>query len=609
MCGVLGLVSFRSEPSSRQIAALNPLLSHRGPDASGVANLGPACFGHTRLSILGVHTDEARQPVCQRDCLLSFNGEIYNFKELSAELRNDGIKCSGNSDTETLFLCLVNWGVDRTLAKLDGMYAFGFFDGRNQNLHLARDPIGEKSLYWNVSGERLWFASEIKVLLATGEVSHAPNLSRIDDYLYTTKVNGADTMFRDVTELEPGTVLTFSKQGGPQIRSFWRLEDCFENTGSVRADETAEAFSDYLTQAVESRRVSDVPVGVLASGGIDSNALIELLLSARPNDTLDLFFADNFNPEMSERPDVEIFLSHAQQRHPEAALRFHPNFQPIDEYLDWLERLTWHYDEPVQYQNSPLLGGLCERARQEGIKVLFSGEGMDEILHGYVRFERTMRLLEGVDDRNTILSHFYFGGGLHSVELVKQLTRGVSEGAEASASWRWLETHLDQPLELLQLVHSQKFRMQTLLQRQDRIGMAESIEIRVPFVAPRFLNWVNRLSGKAKFNSETKETKVMLRQVMSERLPQRILTKSKDGFPTDMGVWLRQDRMQQLATEFVQDSNGFCQSYLDGNLANEIVTDHFSGGERHDMMVWQLFSLEMWHRTFGNGVSTALTAS
>jgi asparagine synthase (glutamine-hydrolysing) len=597
MCGILGAFSGQgAPPPTAQIAELVELLHHRGPDDRGVASLDVAVFGHTRLSIIGVERAEAQQPIKHQRCLLSFNGEIYNFRELSDDLRADGIALSGHSDTETLFYCLVHWGVAKTLDRLDGMFAFAFYDGRSRTLSLARDPVGEKPLYWSLARERVWFASEIKVLLASGEVSPAPNLRRIDDYLYTTKVNGAETLFRDVVELEPGTFLTLEDgQIEPRCRPYCRLEDGFEAAAAAEAW-SPERFAERLGRAVSSRRISDVPVGILLSGGIDSNALTELMLESRPQERLDLFFADNENEAVSERPDAEAFLENARQRYPQARLDYHPKVQNFGDYIERLKRLTWFYDEPIQFQNSPLLGGLCEAARERGIKVLFSGEGSDELLHGYVRFARTAAQLEGIDDPAARLHHLYYGGGSETVDVIARLTAGVAEGAQATQPWNWLERHLDQPLAALQMIFSQKFRMQTLLQRQDRIGMASSIEIRVPFLAPGFVQWMNRMPLQSKFSAATGETKVALRALMRGRLPERILSKAKDGFPSDMAVWLRQPHMQAAVRELVGDTRGFCQSQLDGKLANGIVEDHFSGRQRRDMLIWQLFALEIWQR-------------
>jgi len=613
MCGILGVDWRDGAPVPReQVAGLTALLDHRGPDDRGVAAAGRVCFGHTRLAIIATGREEARQPVSRDGCLLTYNGEIYNFRDLVEALRREGIACSGLSDTETLFLCLRHWGVARTLDAVDGMFAFAYHEDRTGTTTLARDRVGEKPLYWSLAAGRLWFASEIKALLAGGDVSAEPNLARIDDFLFTARINGEDTFFREVRELEPGTMLEYGPAGGaPAIRAYWQLEEHLPTGPDAAVDDALRGdFLDRAAGAVGSRRISDVPVGVLLSGGIDSNTLTDLLLTATPDDTLDLFFADNADPAVSERTDVDAFLDGARQRHPEATLRLHSGILDFDDYQQRFRRLTWHYDEPIQFTNTPLLGGLCARARGTGVKVLFSGEGSDELLYGYDRFERTRRQLDGVDDRQAILSALYFGGGQHSADLVRRLTAGVAQGPEATAPWRWLERHVGRlPLDLLQMIFSQKFRLQMLLQRQDRVGMSESIEIRVPFLAPAFVAWVNRLPMAAKRHPETGNGKRILREVMRGRLPARILEKPKDGFPADMNWWLQGTDMARLVRELVEDPAGFCRSYLDGGLARQIVADHFSGNARRDVLIWNLFSLEIWHRVFGRGAAQSRIAA
>jgi asparagine synthetase B (glutamine-hydrolysing) len=242
--------------------------------------------------------------------------------------------------------------------------------------------------------------------------------------------------------------------------------------------------------------------------------------------------------------------------------------------------------------------------------VLLSGEGADELFCGYDRFARTLGEIGKDADTNDIIGALYFGGGRHSVADVERLTAGVSQGSKATDPWRWLEANIDDfPLDRLQLLFSQRYRLQTLLQRQDRIGMASSIEIRVPFLAPWFAAWVNRLPVAALYDPATGTTKKCLREVMAERLPQRILTKPKDGFPSDMLSWLREDRLEAIVRDMVGDPGGFCQSHLDGAFANQLLADHFSGKSRRDVLVWELYALEVWHCQFGQNPVEAVAAT
>lgn len=609
MCGILGVLATDGRPPPAEtVAGLVPMLAHRGPDDRGDASLGQAAFGYTRLSIIGLAEEAARQPALRGRQMLAFNGEIYNYRDLAARLRDEGIPAAGRSDTDTLFLALAHWGVERTLAAIDGMFAFAWYDAANGGLTLARDPLGEKPLYWAQARGRLWFASEIKVLLGSGEIDAAPNLARIDDYFYTAKVNGAATMFRDVREVEPGTVLRVEAGGEIRIRRYWDVMAAASERGSL--DSLAEPFGRRLREAVASRRISDVPLGLLFSGGIDSNALADLLLEGAPDEDLRFYFADNANEAVSERPDAEATFGALEARYPGAGLTLRSRRLGMDAYLDELRRLTWHYDEPIQFYNSPLLGALCQAARDDGLKVLLSGEGSDEILYGYDRFARTARLIEGESEREARIAHFYYGGGLHSRDAVRDLTGAVAEGAEASEPWRWLDHHLDAASpDSLQLLYSQRYRLQMLLQRQDRIGMADGIEIRVPYLAPGFVRWVNALPTEAKYDAASGETKRLLRRAMRGRLPERILTKAKDGFPADIAVWLRTGELAGVLTDMVGDPNGFCQNHLDGAVARRLVAGHFDGTRRLDTLMWLLLSLETWHRVFAEGVPAAAPAA
>ena len=608
MCGILGIFDMSGgRQDTGVVESLLPTLAHRGPDDRGVAALGPVVFGHTRLSILGIEKPWARQPLkCGRG-LLNFNGEIYNFELLARRLKAEGIRCEGGSDTEVFGLCLENWGVEKTLESVDAMFAFAWYDRNSKMLTLARDPLGEKPLYWANCGNRIWFASEIKTILKTGDVTDEPNLSRIDDYLYTSKVNGAETIFADVREVGPGELIRFQVgQAAPRQLFYWKLEDAF-GTGVDNSDlSIGDATAIELNKAISSRCLSDVPLGILLSGGIDSCTIAEHLAKNQSQDVLQLLFADNETSELSERKDVENFLDFMKGRHPAWKFKLNAGKLEFDHYLQQLERITWYYDEPVQFYNSPLLANLCGVAGKKGLKVLLSGEGSDEIFFGYDRFLRTSEFLVEEVEREQKLRHLYFGGGLHSMDVIQKLTEKVADGAENTAPWQWLETHIDEPPNLLQQIFSQKFRLQTLLQRQDRIGMADSIEIRVPFLRPELVKWSNKLPLDRKVNLESRQTKICLRAAMQNRLPPRILSKSKDGFPSDMMAWLTSSNMHKLATDLIKDSRGFCQNYLDGRVANSIIENHFSGKRRLDTLVWNLVSLEIWHRvcrpSVGNGL-------
>ncbi len=605
MCGIVGIVDFRGRAiDPGRVERLLPLLRHRGPDGRGVASSagGKAVFGHTRLAILGPDSAVAHQPVGISGNLLSFNGEIYNYRDILPLLRNEGRQLVGDTDTETLAHALSAWGVTNTLSKVDGMFGFAWYDGQSQQTYLARDPMGEKPVYWSIRDGRLFFASEIKAILAADGASAAPNLATIDDYLYTAKINGSQTMFRDVQELEPGHYLIVEPNGRTEINKYWVLEDAFVGKSHPANGQRLDSeFERRLSEAVESRSLSDVRLGALLSGGIDSTAIVERLVADDPSLSIPLYFADNRDKAFSELDDVKIFLSYIEEKYGKASLDLRDNEVSFSDYMASVWKLTWNYDEPIQFYNSPLLSELCRIAREDKTKVLLSGEGSDELLYGYDRFVRTRSQLAHVRSSEERRSLLYFGGGTHSVDVVKALTAGVANGAEATETWQWLEKHDDQPIDVLQTIFSQKYRLQTLMQRQDRVGMAHSIEIRVPFLKPTFVSWVNSLPIGEKFDGSSHTTKHILRRVMSGKLPDRLLSKAKDGFPSDMMGWLRGDQMRRLTSDLISDPDGFCQNHLNGAYANEIVSAHFDGRRQLDVLIWNLFSLELWHRWYRYG--------
>jgi asparagine synthase (glutamine-hydrolysing) len=603
MCAIVGYVSYLDRSyETENVSKLVQILNHRGPDAADVKGLQNATFGHCLLSILGVDSAGSLQPAHSQSAMLTFNGEIYNFEALANELKKERVATSSESDTSVLFSCLQHWGVEKTLQKIDGMFAFAFFDAKVGALHLVRDRVGEKPVYWAKTQAGLWFASEMKALIEVDGISREPNLERIEDYFYTTKINGSETIFRQINELEPGTHLVFSaRDKSVKCFNYWRIEDGLMPSTSKFTPAVIQKFGEELKSAIASRTVSDVPIGVLLSGGIDSNTLLEGILSSTVSSPKELFFADNQEPRFSERADVEIFLEFLQKRFPTSKLNLNRELVTKEDYFDLLTRLTWFYDEPVQFQNSPLLWRLTAQARKKNIKVLLSGEGMDEILFGYDRFVRTRCRLRDETRKEKIIHELYFGGAAQSKADVSELTRGVSEGVISSAPWRWLENNVGRAsVEQLQMIFSQKYRLQILLQRQDRVGMASSVEIRVPFLSPSLLSWVNQLPFSAKFKPKTGTTKRVLRDLMATRLPERILTKPKDGFPADMANWIGEQEMSSRIRGYVSDPNGFCQGFLDGNKAVAIVNAHFSGSKKAPMLMWQMLALEIWHRNFSS---------
>ena len=289
MCGIVGICS-RNKKSINDFPIKNSMstISHRGPDERNFKKLNNAVFGHLRLSIIGVNSPKAKQPSYDKNHMLIFNGEIYNYFELKELLKKKKINCTGESDTEVLFLCLVNFGIEETLKKIDGMFAFAFFKNIKKKLFLARDRVGEKFIYWLKDKNALLFASEIKTLVNIENTNVEPNLTKMNEIFFHGKVYGDETLFKDIYELEPGSYLEYNINSS-KIKKFtyWNLEN-FKNI--KLSNSYIEEFGNVFSHAVKSRMTSDVPIGSLISGGIDSSSLVQTIFDLEMDHNLSLFF-------------------------------------------------------------------------------------------------------------------------------------------------------------------------------------------------------------------------------------------------------------------------------------------------------------------------------
>ncbi len=602
MCGLLGVVNLKGKGIDiRFFESLLNSLDHRGPDSKGLKKVNNVIFGNTRLSIIGVEEKNANLPISDNKNILCFNGEIYNYKKLNKILNKNKIYSSGNSDSETLFLFLKNFGLNKTLSLIDGMYAFAYYDYKKNHIYLARDRIGERFLYYTVTSNSFIFASEIKTILKSNILNFSPNLELIKDYFFTSKINGSNTMFKQVKEIEAGTYLSYDISNSKvQIRKYWDLEKTFIISKSRKdLKSIEESTMQSINQAVSSRLVSDVPITFLLSGGIDSQALLERALNLNIIDKIHIYFADNLDKNISEKADLMQGLEYLKKKYPDKKLNLFSKKVSYEKYMKELDDLIWYYDEPIQFVNSVLLSHLCRQIKQNKQKVAWSGEGSDEIFYGYNRFINSSNLFSIKDNQDSKIGNIYYGGGLHSLPIIDKLTNNKEIANEKELdAWAWLRKNVDKDFDILQQMYSQKYRLQMLLQRQDRIGMKHSVEIRTPYLSPDLVAFANKLNLKYKYDKKRQITKLILKNIFKNKLASRILTKKKDGFPSDMLEWIKQEMMYKLIKKVVTSKNSFCYSYLDGKIANQILNDHYNKSKDYSTLIWMLYSLELWHKKF-----------
>lgn len=602
MCGICG-VRAAGQPTDedrRIVERMSGALAHRGPDGAGACVSGTAVFGHRRLAVIDV--EGGQQPLFNEDSSVAvvFNGEIYNYRELRATLIAGGHRFRTNADTEVLVHGYEQWG-EAMLDRLRGMFAFALSDERTGRLLLVRDRLGVKSLYWyRAPGGRLVFASEIKALFADLSVPRALNHARLAEYLAFRSVSGEATLFDGIRELEPGTVVRVAADGELTSRRFWSAE----SDATQEAGDRISEGRNLLQDAVRSRMVSDVPLGTITSGGLDSSLIsaIAAELTPEPIDTFCVGFDD---ARYDERPHARAVASAIGSRHHEVVAG------PSD-ILRELPRLTWAHDEPVTHPNSIPMHLVFRYAKEEaGVTVLLSGEGADEVFGGYdwyrtamrrerlrglARFHRLLRAapLRRLRTLGRVLGPDYLTSANAFSEPgaeVRSLWPDAVPGADRSLLWPHSRTGADGLF-----IYDQRTYLPPLLQRQDRMSMAAGLEARVPFLDHALVEWANSLPAAVKLSGG--EPKQLLKGVGAKWLPESITHREKVGFAMPLGAWLRPTGALAPLLEPIRAADAHVREFLDGRTVDRLLAEHSSGARDHADMLWMLSSLENWCTVF-----------
>ena len=604
MCGIFGIYSHNAAilESHRNTASVD-LLTHRGPDDSGSYQDKQVFLGHKRLSIVDVGLGKQPMIDSQGRYVIVYNGEIYNYLELRDELVSMDIDFVTRSDTEVVLNLYKHFGPEHTLEKIEGMFSFGIWDKIDKVMFLARDRIGEKPLYLASTQHAVLFASEIKSILRTGVIDGQMNVNGLYEYFCRSKIAGTRTMFEHVYELNPGHYLLINNPSDPlNQRCYWDLTTEYRLASDSYIADELEAHTlveGSIVDSVNSRMISDVPVGLLTSGGIDSS-VIAGILAQNGYRGLRCFCAGNNNTAIDESPYAKRLVEYLN-RESGAAFDLSVITKDVASVVDSINNLTYIYDEPLQFNNSILVYYLCKAARDHGIKVLISGEGSDEIFCGYDRYARTYSNASKLLKKNYSLEQIlYYGGGIDNVDIVAQIC-GVntsrSESDLLGESYEWLQMNRDISMMELIMQYDQRFRMQLLNQRQDRMGMAASVELRQPLLNYDLVNLANRLHLDLRFNARTNESKYILRRIAEKYIPKEIAARPKTGFPSDLGLWLRGDESYGIIRDLVNDSNSISQNYLDFDNVSSIIESHFFTDRHFDFLVTCLFHLEIWNNT------------
>ena len=620
MCGICGF-NWNDEALIRAMA---DTIRHRGPDQKGSFCCDEMSLGFRRLSIIDL-SDRGRQPMFNEDgtlCLV-FNGEIYNFKELRRELESKGHVFSSDADSEVILHGYEQWGID-SINHLRGMFAYGLYDLNKKRLLLVRDRIGIKPLYYTYTNGRLLFASEIKAILEDPQVERRVNFQAMYDYLGFEFVPAPQTMFAGIHKLPAGHFLLFENEQIEE-KQYWDLQfHPGENTLSF--DEAVEKMREHLDHAVTSHLVSDVPLGVFLSGGLDSSCIVALMRKHLTG-SFKTFTIGYEDKSFSELDYARIVADYCETDHQVLML---DTLKP-----EYVEETLWHLDEPMTDLSTVPLYLLCKQAR-EHVTVCLSGEGADESFAGYDRFKasrlatwfnlmpgplrrqvvgRCMDLLPDQPQKKgaiNMLKRFVEGANLDPAGQHlrwQYFLNSVLEENLLGSSFR--DTVIRDPFRQIreysarcdagkdrvnrEIYLDMRFMMtDSVLMKVDRMSMASSLEIRVPLLDHVLVEFMASLPGDWKLKGMT--TKYIFRAALEGLLPDNIVHRGKQGYSLPVKQLLRGE-LKQYMVELLNDAPVIREN-MDLTYVNRLIEEHCAMKHNHNHVLWALINIAIWHNRF-----------
>jgi asparagine synthase (glutamine-hydrolysing) len=623
MCGICGKLMSDRE-ASVPLALLKKMtgaIIHRGPDDEGFFTSGPVGLGFRRLSIIDLAG--GHQPLCNEDktVWIVFNGEIYNYQELRALLLSQGHTFRTHSDTEVIVHLYEELG-EKCVEKLRGMFAFAIWDSKNNSLFLARDRVGIKPLYYCQTPSGLVFASEIKAILA--DPSHRAEVepALIDRFLTFDYMPGQETLFHGIRKVSPGTSL-MAQNGQIRTRQYWDLQ--FKDSGLSEA-QAEEKLMEILEESARLHMISDVPVGFLLSGGLDSTAMLSLAVG-KTDKKLSSFTVGFSEPGViDERPFAKL-----------AAETYHSDHHEITisskDFADFLPKYIWHMEEPVCEPPAVALFYVSKLAR-EFVTVLISGEGGDEAFAGYPNYRsglwlETLKsklgpaipLVTGpvslanrfvqssrVAKYNYLMSHPFDSYYLSRTATPQRFTKnGYSRIYEPAFSQTLDKEETLSPLTKLRrtaptgdvvnrmlYIDTKTWLPDDLLIKADKITMANSIELRVPLLDHEVLEFAASLPANLKIRGTT--TKYLAKKALGKRVPKPIVNRKKAGFPTPYAAWLKGD-LKAWTRDILLDSKTRARGYFQDCTIQKMLDDD-NAKDLYAKEIFSLVVLELWHREF-----------
>ncbi len=616
MCGIAGVLHRDGQPASKvTMKAMTDLIAHRGPDGEGQYCEGEIGLGHRRLSIIDL-SDAASQPMMSPDgrYLMTFNGEIYNFRELRTELIARGHRFVSSGDGAVLLAAFAEWGLG-ALTRLNGMFAFGIWDRETHTLTIARDRFGVKPVYYTTSGGAFLFASELKAFRAFPGFATRMDVSALSEYLTFQNFFTDRTLFENVRLLPAGTYLQVRAGHEPaEPRTYWDFH-FQEPEGPVNEAALIDELDFLFRQAVSRQMVSDVDVGGYLSGGMDSGSITAIAARQVPfmqtfTVGFDLSSASGVELGYDERTQAEAMSYLFKTEHYEMVLK-------AGDMERALPAMAWHLEEPRVGQSYPNF--YAAKLASKFVKVVLSGTGGDELFGGYPW--RYYRAVVNDDFDDYVQKYFGFWQRLVPTETLSSLMAPV-----------WPRAGVLPPEEIFRNVfhehapqltrpedyvnHSLYFEAKTFLNGllivDDKLAMAHGLEGRVPFLDNDLADFAMRLptrmklgnltevvrlnenepGGKAnRYFERTRDGKLALRQMMRRHVPEAVTDRQKQGFSAPDASWFKGDSIDYVRRRLL---DGPCRiyDYLDRDVARSLIEDHLEGRQNRRLLIWSLLNLE-----------------
>ena len=619
MCGIAGIIHLdHTSPSLSALKDMTDALSHRGPDGEGQFIDGPVGFGHRRLSIIDL-SSRGKQPMVSEDgeFVLTYNGEIYNFKELRSELRGLGHQFHSDTDSEVVLCAWRQWGSD-CVNRFNGMFAFAVWDKPARSVYLVRDRYGIKPLYWSRWGSVVLFGSEQKGLFPHPECRRELDYEALLEYFTFQNLFTNRTLLKNIQILPPATIarIRIDQLRDPEFTTYWDF-DFTEPEGRCDHDEYREELDRLMSQAVSRQLISDVELGSYLSGGMDSGTLTALASADIPNMKtftcgFDLSSASGLELNFDERQKAEAMSAFYKTEHYEMVLK-------SGDMERVLPRLAFHLEEPRVGQSYP--NYYAAQLASKFVKVVLSGTGGDELFGGYPW--RYYSFAGSPSFEHYVDQYYLYWQRLIDNTTIQKVFAPISE--QVSGVWTRdifqdvfgnRDVGLDNPQDLVN--HSLYFECKTflhgLLLVEDKLSMAHGLETRVPFLDNDLVDFAMRCPVRFKVNNltsvqrldendfrnkpnlffeKTNDGKQILRDAMSRYLPDSVSSAPKQGFSAPDESWFKGESIDFVRSKLLYGDPKIYQ-FMDGVAVKELINEHLSGKANRRLLIWSLLNVEQW---------------